>query len=161
MLRRAISSQATAAAEAKLARKGSYQLGGVASVIANARQRHLPHGGDGKSPPPPPKHEDPDVIGGFLHAALHSLRWERAFWRKALVQSVARECVVGPSHGPFHGPSSTAAPTAPLPRPLPRPRFHSRCHGPFQGPSRGPASTAPLPQPRFHCGPLQYPSHSF
>ena len=93
VLRRAIGAQATAAVEAKVARRGSYQLGGVASALSNARQRHLP--GEGKNDvKAPPKHLDPAVMGGYLYHALHALRWERKFWRSTLVQSLAEQAHV-------------------------------------------------------------------
>ena len=89
VLRRAITSHATATVEAKLARKGSFQLSGVASVIANARTRHLPHGGEGPPPSPPPSEHDPAARAGYLYTTMHELRWEQRFWRKALVCHVA------------------------------------------------------------------------
>jgi hypothetical protein len=93
VLRRAIGAQATAAVEAKVARRGSYQLGGVASALSNARQRHLP--GEGKNDvKAPPKHLDPAVMGGYLYNALHAIRWERKFWRSTLVQSLAEQAHV-------------------------------------------------------------------
>ena len=77
VLNRAIADQAATAIEAKLSRKGSYQLGGVASCVATARKKHLPAGAEpaaaagaaararaaptneGGAPPPPPYADDP------------------------------------------------------------------------------------------------------
>ena len=44
-----VAEQATAQVEGKLSRKASFQLGGVSSVVTNARERHLPHLGEGPS----------------------------------------------------------------------------------------------------------------
>ena len=65
--RRAIQEQAANAIEAKLSKKGSFQLGGVSSCVSTARQKHLTwqSNGDGEydeegnyHPKPPPELEE-------------------------------------------------------------------------------------------------------
>ena len=100
VLDRAISDQASSSIEAKLARKGSYQLGGVASCVATAKQRHLPRGfgpggaggasADGKPSPPPSSDNLSTLRGCFLARLAIQRREEARFWKGQLVAAIAK-----------------------------------------------------------------------
>ena len=85
ILNRAIVDQATNAIEANLSRKGSYQLGGVYSCVATARQRHLPWAEAAVAPPPPLS-----TRPSFLEQELNSMVFWRTFWFGELVAAISR-----------------------------------------------------------------------
>lgn len=95
ILNRAITDQAASSIEAKLSRKGAYQLGGVSSCVTSARKRHLPwQESEDHQPAPPPKSEDPSVQRGYLAQVRYGLRRERSFWHGILVTALARDARV-------------------------------------------------------------------
>ena len=89
ILNRAIAEQAANAIEAKLSRKGSYQLGGVSSVVQQARARHMHVDADALVPPPPLA-DSPRNDKSYLGWKKHKLEHDRTFWESILVNEIAK-----------------------------------------------------------------------